>query len=160
VPMSGIIVELGAGSGWWSTLLAGKGELWMYEQDDAAMEQARKRLVSHGLLAHLHVRDPLAAPEREVDIVFSSYLMSSANDAGDLERRLAVVRRWLNVGGTFAFIETHGSADPGPTDGPAGALRSYGSQGLSDALAHTGFETISMSETRTAFVMGTAVAGS
>src|SRR5262249_17959175 len=31
LPLQGEIVELAAGTGWWSTLLAQKGELWLYD---------------------------------------------------------------------------------------------------------------------------------
>ena len=74
----GVIVELGAGMGWWTALLAEKGELWLYDTDAAALDAARTRLMVHGLLAHLHERDPLATPDTSVDTVFAAYLLGAA----------------------------------------------------------------------------------
>src|SRR5205814_258913 len=65
LPMSGRIVELAAGTGWWSPLLAGKGELWLSDAAEAPLDRARERLLAHGLRAHLHVRDAWAEPEGE-----------------------------------------------------------------------------------------------
>ena len=66
-PSRGEIVELAAGTGWWSPLLAAKGELSIYDASAAPLERARDRLVAHGLRAHLHVRDAWAEPDRPVD---------------------------------------------------------------------------------------------
>ena len=41
LPISGEIVELAAGTGWWSPLLASKGELWLYDAAEAPLELAR-----------------------------------------------------------------------------------------------------------------------
>ena len=54
LPLAGEIVELAAGTGWWSPLLAGKGELWCYDAVPETLDVARRRLVAHGLRAHLH----------------------------------------------------------------------------------------------------------
>ena len=62
--LAGTLVELGAGMGWWTALLADKGELWVYDRDGASLDAARTRLMAHGLLAHLHERDPLARPDK------------------------------------------------------------------------------------------------
>ena len=61
--LGGRIVELATGTGWWSPLLAGRGELWCYDAAEAPLELARQRLVAHDLRAHLHVRDAWAEPE-------------------------------------------------------------------------------------------------
>ena len=61
---AGEIVELAAGTGWWSPLLAGKGELWCYDAVPETLDLARRRLVAHGLRAHLHLRDAWAEPDR------------------------------------------------------------------------------------------------
>ena len=63
----GEIVELAAGTGWWSPLLASKGELSLYDAAPAPLDRARERLVAHRLRAHLHVRDAWAEPDRPVD---------------------------------------------------------------------------------------------
>ena len=64
LPIAGEIVELAAGTGWWSPLLASKGELSMYDGAPAPLDRARERLVAHRLRAHLHVRDAWAEPDR------------------------------------------------------------------------------------------------
>lgn len=158
IPMSGVIVELGAGSGWWSTLLAEKGELWAFEPDEAALEQARQRLVAHGLLAHLHVRDPLAPPDRAADVVFAAYLLGSAANEQGLLKRLAVARGWLRVGGTFAFIEASPDEAADAVDGPSGPIWPRDPQVLHEALVAAGFERPELSLTHSAFVLGSAVA--
>jgi len=60
LPISGEIVELAAGTGWWSPLLAEKGELSLYDGAQAPLDRARERLVAHRLRAHLHIRDAWA----------------------------------------------------------------------------------------------------
>ena len=57
LPLGGEIVELAAGTGWWSPLLAQKGELWLYDAVEEPLELARRRLMAHGLRAHIHLRD-------------------------------------------------------------------------------------------------------
>ena len=44
LPLQGEIVELAAGTGWWSTLLAGKGALSLYDANAGPLERARSRL--------------------------------------------------------------------------------------------------------------------
>ena len=61
--VSGEIVELAAGTGWWSPLLAQKGELWAFDASEEPLDLARERLLAHGLRAHLHVRDAWAEPD-------------------------------------------------------------------------------------------------
>ena len=43
-PLAGEIVEPAAGTGWWSPLLAGKGELSLYDGTAAPLDRARERL--------------------------------------------------------------------------------------------------------------------
>ena len=62
LPIRGEIVELAAGTGWWSPLLASKGELSLYDAAEAPLERARERLLAHRLRAHIHVRDAWAEP--------------------------------------------------------------------------------------------------
>src|SRR4029079_8164912 len=76
IPLRGAIVELAAGTGWWSPLLASKGELWLYDAAEAPLERARERLVAHRLRAHIHVRDAWAEPDRQVDGVFCGFWLS------------------------------------------------------------------------------------
>ena len=76
LPIRGEIVELAAGTGWWSPLLASKGELSLYDAAAAPLDRARERLVAHGLRAHLHLRDAWAEPDRAVDAVFTGFWLS------------------------------------------------------------------------------------
>ena len=62
LPLRGRIVEPAAGVGFFSPLLAEKGELSAYDADGAALDRARERLVAHRLRAHIHVADPFARP--------------------------------------------------------------------------------------------------
>jgi hypothetical protein len=158
VPISGVIVELAAGSGWWSTLLAEKGELWIYDSDDASLEAARRRLMAHGLLAHIHQRDPSAAADKRVDVVVAAYLLSAADTVGQLAERIATVRGWLKPGASFVFIEAQPSGAAGPVDGPAGPLWPRSAASLRDALTEAGLTPVEVGGTQRSFVMGRASA--
>jgi SAM-dependent methyltransferase len=105
LPISGEIVELAAGTGWWSPLLAAKGELSLYDAATGPLERARERLVAHRLRAHLHVRDAWAAPDRQVDVVFCGFWLSHV-PRGRLGAFLEIAREWLKPGGLFAFIDS------------------------------------------------------
>jgi len=105
LPITGEIVELAAGTGWWSPLLASKGELSCYDAAGAALDRARERLLAHGLRAHLHVRDAWAEPDRQVDALFTGFWLSHV-PREELGGFLELVRRWLKPGGTFAFIDS------------------------------------------------------
>ena len=118
LPIRGEIVELAAGTGWWSPLLAEKGELSLYDAAEAPLELARERLVAHGLRAHLHVRDAWAAPDRQVDALFTGFWLSHV-PRGRLDEFLALARAWLRPGGTFAFIDSLRDAQSGANDHPA-----------------------------------------
>jgi ubiquinone/menaquinone biosynthesis C-methylase UbiE len=113
LPLRGEIVELAAGTGWWSPLLAQKGELWLYDTSEEALERARQRLLAHGLRAHIHVRDAWAEPDRTVDTVFAGFWLSHVRSV-QLHEFLKLVRRWLKPGGAFAFIDEQPSLDMTP----------------------------------------------
>ena len=98
LPLRGEIVELAAGTGWWSALLATKGELHAYDAAAAPLDRARDRLLAHRLRAHLHVRDAWAAPDRAVDALFAGFWLSHVPRAR-LVAFLAIVRAWLKPGG-------------------------------------------------------------
>ena len=102
LPIRGEIVELAAGTGWWSPLLASKGELSLYDGTAAPLERARERLVAHQLRAHLHVRDAWAEPDRPVDALFTGFWLSHVprGPAGRVPRArpaLAQARRHVRV---------------------------------------------------------------
>ena len=105
LPWGGEIVELAAGTGWWSPLLASRGELSLYDASPAALDRARERLVAHNLRAHLHVRDAWAEPDRAVDGLFLGFWLSHV-PRERLGEFLALARRWLKPDGRLAFIDS------------------------------------------------------
>ena len=173
LPVSGEIVELAAGTGWWSPLLASKGELSIYDAASAPLDLARDRLVAHRLRAHLHVRDAWAEPDRAVDALFAGFWLSHVEQArlGDF---LALARRWLKPRSHFAFIDSlpdpaSGAADhAAPTndratrrldDGRAFEIVKvyYAPDQLEAALNAAGFAEVSVTTTGRFFVLGTAL---
>jgi len=174
VPFAGELVELAAGTGWWSPLLAQKGELSMYDANPGPLEIARERLVAHQLRAHLHVRDAWAAPDREVDGVFCGFWFSHVPDAR-LADFLVLVSRWLRPGGRLAFIDSlpdpeSGAIDHDPADADGTSLRRLedgrefriikvhrSAEEMASVLAGVGFGDVHVERTGRFFVMGTAV---
>lgn len=131
LPLHGSIVELAAGTGWWSPLLAGKGELSLYDAAESTLEKARERLVAHRLRAHLHVRDAWAEPDRQVDGLFAGFWLSHV-PRSRLDVFLALARRWLQPGGTFAFIDSLPDPQSGATDNPPTAAGDVAVRRLDD----------------------------
>jgi SAM-dependent methyltransferase len=175
LPISGEIVELAAGTGWWSPLLATKGTLSLYDGAAAPLERARERLLAHGLRAHLHVRDAWAEPDRQVDAVFTGFWLSHV-PRERLDAFLRIVRRWLKPGGTFAFIDSlldpQSSAVDHPTPVDDRSVRRlddgreftivkvyYQPEELVAALERTGFEGATVTTTGRFFLLGEARAG-
>ncbi len=119
-PMSGEIVELAAGTGWWSPLLAEKGQLWLYDAVDEPLAIAADRLRRHGLMAHVHVRDAWAEPDRQVDALFMGFWLSHV-PRSRLGEFLAICRRWLKPGGLFCFIDSRLDPDSSANNHPTPA---------------------------------------
>jgi demethylmenaquinone methyltransferase/2-methoxy-6-polyprenyl-1,4-benzoquinol methylase len=177
LPLHGEIVELAAGTGWWSTLLAQKadhGNLHIYDAVEEPLDKARDRLVAHGLTAHIHVRDAWAKPDREVDGLFTGFWLSHV-PRPRLNEFLAIARQWLKPGGTFAFIDSRRDPDSGAADHPAPADdRStrrtsdgrefdipkvyYEPQQLLAGLAEAGFGDAEVSATPRFFLLGRGTA--
>lgn len=176
LPMRGEIVELAAGTGWWSPLLAEKGDLSLYDVNEAPLELARERLVAHGLRAHLHVRDAWAEPDRQVTGLFAGFWLSHV-PRGRLDAFLGLARRWLTPGGVFAAIdslpdpESGANDQPRPAGGRDRAVRRladgrefeivkvyYRPDELRAALLRAGFRTAEVSTTGRFFWLLTAVA--
>ncbi|HEV7811049.1 MAG TPA: class I SAM-dependent methyltransferase [Candidatus Limnocylindrales bacterium] len=173
LPMSGRIVELAAGTGWWSTLLVGKGELWMYDAAEAPLERARERLVAHGLRAHLHVRDAWAEPDGDpAGALFLGFWLSHVERQRTVEF-LSLAGRWLAPGGRIALIDSlpdpqSGAADhEAPTDDRAVRRLADGREftivktyrtvdEVSDVLAAAGFTEIQVTATGRFFLLATA----
>ncbi len=173
LPIGGQIVELAAGTGWWSPLLASKGELSLYDAAESPLDRARDRLVAHGLRAHIHVRDAWAEPDRQVDALFAGFWLSHV-PRERLASFLELVGRWLRPGGTFAFIDSlpdpqSGAADhPQPADDRSIRRLSdgrefeivkvyYEPRELEVALGAAGFGSAEVTTTGRFFVLGHAV---
>ncbi len=177
LPWGGRIVELAAGTGWWSPLLASRGELWAYDAAEAPLDLARERLVAHRLRAHLHVRDAWAEPDPTVapaDGLFAGFWLSHVERSA-LPEFLDLARRWLRPGGLLAFVDSRsdpasGAADHPPvTEGRAARIVADGREfsipklfhdprDLEAALRGAGFEAAEVTATGRFFLLGRAVA--
>ena len=120
-PLAGRIDEPAAGVGFFSPLIASKGELHASDPDGAALDRARDRLVAHRLLAHLHVADPWAArapAEPPADALLAAFLLGRVRGAG-LDPAAASYRARLRPGGRLAAVELLPDAAGGPPPGVA-----------------------------------------
>jgi ubiquinone/menaquinone biosynthesis C-methylase UbiE len=117
LPIHGEIVELAAGTGWWSAHLARRGELHAYDAVDEPLRICRERLGAAELTAQIELRDAWAEPDRQVDAVFCGFWVShvTRDRLGDF---VAICRRWLKPGGTFAFVDSRRDASSSATDHP------------------------------------------
>jgi demethylmenaquinone methyltransferase/2-methoxy-6-polyprenyl-1,4-benzoquinol methylase len=174
LPIQGEIVELAAGTGWWSPLLSQKGQLWIYDANDEPLAVAVNRLKAHGLMAHVHVRDAWAEPDRQVDALFMGFWLSHVPRAR-LGEFLALCRRWLKPGGTLAFIDSRqdpeSSANDHATPGDDVATRRLNDgrefvipkifwqpEEISAALSAAGFTSVVTQQTSRFFLLGNATA--
>ena len=176
LPLGGRIVELAAGTGWWSPLLASHGELTAYDGTAAPLERARERLLAHGLLAHLHVRDAWAEPEPPpADVLFAGFWVSHV-PRSRLVEFFALARRWVRPGGAFAFIDSRfdpssSAVDhiPDPDaetavrrldDGREFTIRKvhHDAAALESALIESGFASATVTGTSRFFLLGLALA--
>jgi hypothetical protein len=171
LPIQGDIVELAAGTGWWSPLLAQKGSLWLSDANAEPLELAQRRLTAHGLSAHVHVRDAWLPPDHEADALFCGFWLGLVRTQR-LPAFLALVHDWLRPGGTFAFVDERPAADdPRRSGGPAKELEVrqlesgqlfeipkvvYAPDELAQALHAAGFTHVSISEPAHFFLMGRA----
>ena len=169
----GRIVELAAGTGWWSPLLAGKGELWLTDAAAAPLERARERLMAHGLRAHLHVRDAGAEPEGDPATgLFAGFWLSHVERVRTAEV-LALAHRWLAPGGRLAIIDSLPDPQSGALnhDPPANdrstrrladgreftIVKVHRSrEEIAEVLAAAGFEGVDVTSTGRFFVLATA----
>ena len=175
LPIGGRIVELAAGTGWWSGLLATKGELWLSDAAEAPLDRARERLLAHGLRAHLHLRDAWAEPDGPADALFTGFWLSHV-PRSRLALFLGLARRWLRPGGIFAFVDSRPDPQSGAVDQPPapGADLSrrrladgreftipkvhYSPDELAGALRAAGFEAADVTTTGRFFLLGRATA--
>ena len=115
---AGEIVELAAGTGWWSPLLASKGSLSCYDASAAPLDRARERLLAHGLRAHLHVRDAWAEPDRPVDAVFCGFWLSHVPSDRLPERSWASSGAGCGPGARSPSSTRDPTRAPGPSTSP------------------------------------------
>lgn len=174
LPWQGRLVELAAGTGWWSPLLASRGELSMFDAATAPLDRARERLVAHGLRAHLHTRDAWAPPDPSlapVDGLFTGFWLSHV-ERDRLAAFLALAGDWLRPGGRYAFIDSLPDPASGAADHPAPvadqAIRRLADgrefrivkvlrppDAYASALEAAGFVDVEVSTTGRFFVLGT-----
>lgn len=157
VPAGGRIAEPAAGVGFFSPLLADRGELHASDPDGAALDHARDRLVAHRLRAHLHEADPWAvAPDDDpADVLVAAFLLGRVRGAG-LDNAAAALRSRLRAGGLLASIELLPDAAGGP---PPGIPWSWHDPGVIEAtLGRAGFEALETTPTGRFFVLTKGIA--
>jgi len=154
-PLHGEIVELAAGTGWWSALLATKGELHAYDEAGSNLDRARERLTAHRLRAHLHVREPWAPPDRVVDAVVVPLFLGSV-PSGRRADFLVLLRAWLRPGGFAALISVLG--DPAVGVIPAAPPLAAGAGELAAELAAAGFASVEVRATGRFFLLASGTA--
>jgi len=148
--------EPGAGTGFFSPLLAEKGELHASDADDAALDAARERLVAHRLLAHLHSADPWTVGDPgAADAVVATFLVGRVRGAG-LDRAVATLRERLRPRGRLVLIELRPEPAGGPPEGVPWTWHEPGV--LEAALARAGFDAIEATTTGRFFLLLTALA--
>ena len=176
-PLSGEILELAAGTGWWSPLLAQKGRLTISDANREPLAIAVQRLEAHRLRAGVVLRDAWEPPDRAVDGLFAGFWLSHVPRAR-LGEFLAIARAWLAPDGRFAFIDSlrdpQSSADaharreiaPGLQERSVADGRRfrvveeyYDPDELAAALRQAGFQGVDVRRTARFFVLGSAVAG-
>ncbi len=171
-PFGGDIVELAAGTGWWSPLLARCGKLTILDAAPEPLSLARARLAAAGLDVEARVRDVWAEPDRSVNGLFCGFWISHV-DRARLAEFLGIVARWLVPGGLFAFIDSRRDPESGARghrppendvqmrrldDGSTYQVRKiyYEPADLASALERAGFSDVDVSTTARFFVLGSA----
>jgi SAM-dependent methyltransferase len=157
LPLAGTIVEPAAGVGFFSPLLAERGELHASDADGAALDLARTRLVAHRLRAHLHVADPLVVPAGELpaDALLATFLVGRVRGAG-LDRAAATLRARLRPGGLLAIVDLRPEPAGGP---PPGVAWTYHAPAIVEAtLARAGFDRLDLHSTGRFFLTASGIA--
>jgi demethylmenaquinone methyltransferase/2-methoxy-6-polyprenyl-1,4-benzoquinol methylase len=174
-PFEGRIVELAAGTGWWSPLLAAKGQLTLYDAAPEPLGKARERLAEAGLHAEVGLRDAWAEPDRAVEGLFAGFWVSHVARSR-LDEFMGLAARWLVPGGLFAFIDSRSDPESGARDhrppqddvqarqlddGSRFRVRKvfYEPTELEAALAGAGFNQIELITTERFFLLASARRG-
>lgn len=168
----GDIVELAAGTGWWSPVLARKGPLSLYDATPEPLGHAQARLATLGLSATAAVRDAWAEPDRQVGCLFTGFWLSHVARERLVEF-LRLAHRWLEPGGLYAFIDSRLDPESGARDhaGPEDEVQVrrledgssyrvrkvyYSPTELASALEEAGFGDVQVSTTERFFLLGSA----
>ncbi len=160
LPLAGRIVELAAGTGFFSPLLAERGELFAFEADGEALGLARDRLVAHRLRAHLHVADPWAtfppgADPTPADALVVAFQLGRVRGAG-LDAAAGSLRERLGRPGRLAVIDLRPDPAGGP---PPGTTWSWHDPSLVEAsMLRAGFTQVEITTTGRFFLTLDAVA--
>jgi demethylmenaquinone methyltransferase/2-methoxy-6-polyprenyl-1,4-benzoquinol methylase len=172
LPFRGRIVELAAGTGWWSPSLARRGQLTLFDAAAETLAVARARLAALSLPADFQVRDVWAEPDRRVDGLFAGFWVSHV-ERTRLVEFFKLASQWLEPGGLFAFIDSRrdpesSAVDHCPPDedvqirrledGSSFRVRKvfYEPAELEGALEQAGFVEIDVRTTDRFFVLGAA----
>jgi hypothetical protein len=170
-PLAGRILEPAAGTGFFSPLLADRGELHASDPDGDALDIARTRLVAHHLRAHLHVADPwVAGPAGEAmpgtdatpgpgptpaDGLVAAFLLGRVRGAG-LDGAVGSFRERLRAGGQLAVIELRPDPAGGPPQGVAWTW--HDPMAIEAALGRAGFADVTATSTGRFFLTVSATA--
>ncbi len=157
-PLEGRILEPAAGVGFFSPLLAERGELHALDADTAALDIARARLVAHRLRAHLHVADPwaLAGDEPAFDALVAVFMLGRVRGAG-LDSAAASLRGRLRRGGALSVVELRPDPAGGPP--PEAGWTYHDPEVVEAALARAGFAGLDVRSTGRFFLTVGATAG-
>jgi hypothetical protein len=157
LPLSGVIDEPAAGTGFFSPLLADKGELHASDEDGNALDLARDRLLAHRLMAHLHVADPWALRgPGAADAVVASFLVGRVRGAG-LDGAAASLHARLRPGGILALVELRPDGAGGPPPGIPWTFHEPAT--IEAAFARSGCDVIEVTPTGRFFLLVRAAAG-
>jgi SAM-dependent methyltransferase len=156
-PLAGRILEPAAGTGFFSPLLADRGELYASDPDGGALDIARTRLVAHRLLAHLHVADPWIATAGDslADALVASFLLGRVRGAG-LDGAVASYRERLRAGGQLAVIELRPDPAGGPPPGVSWTW--HDPMAIEAALDRAGFRDVTVATSGRFFLTVSATA--
>jgi hypothetical protein len=153
--LAGRILEPAAGTGFFSPLLAEKGELHASDPDGDALDLARTRLIAHRLRAHLHVADPWTATagDTPADALVAAFMLGRVRRAG-LDAVVGSFRERLRIGGSLAVIELRPDAAGGPPPGVSWTW--HDPMAVEAALGRAGFADIVLTSTGRFFVTASA----